>query len=70
MWNADPVATERLLDELSPGVGGGVGVDEGLPSEWFGRNVTPSRPPSAAEIEAEGLPWVPLRKTPRTGRDA
>ncbi len=72
-WDSNPVATERLLAELAPGLpleGGG------LPEQWFGsRRVKargsgpPSAPPPAAKASAaEGLPWVPRRKAARAGR--
>jgi hypothetical protein len=70
MWNQDPVATERLLDELAPGFPlrrqANV-VGEGLPSAWFGAKSTRPQPPSAAQVEAEGLPWVPRRKSAQWG---
>jgi hypothetical protein len=74
MWNQDPVATERLLDELAPGfpqpgqAQANPGVGEGLPRAWFGANATRPDLPSAAQVEAEGLPWVPRRKSAQAGR--
>ncbi len=42
-WAADPVAVERLLAELAPGLPSSSSVgdpEEGLPSRWFGGRQT------------------------------
>ena len=42
-WAADPVAVERLLAELAPGIptrSSEANAEEGLPSRWFGGRQT------------------------------
>jgi len=68
-WNKDPIATEALLRELAPAFGPSevaATEAEGLPAEWFGGSPAATRP--AGDVEAEGLPWVPIPDPARRGR--
>ena len=82
MWNKDPVATERLLAELAPGLAAipSISAEQPLPREWFPslanadrragteRQPVSAAPPPAGQVEAEALPWVKRPKPARQGR--
>ncbi len=57
-WAADPVAVERLLAELAPGLpSSSVGdLEEGLPSRWFGGRQTRAAAGRAGEPGSSFLP--------------
>ena len=58
-WAADPVAVERLLAELAPGLPSSSSIgdpEEGLPSRWFGGRQTRAAAGRAGEPGLSSFP--------------